>query len=198
MSLAHALLTSLLEQPSSGYDLARRFDKSIGHFWQATHQQIYRELGRMEKAGWIRSEPDPDPARTPKRTYAVLPAGREELMRWVAEAAPLTELRDEFMVRLRADAVIGPLDMVPELRRRRALHADKLRAYRAIEARDFSPEAEPTRTRRIHHLILKAGIQYEQGWIAWHDEALALLGEEGAAAPAASTLSAPPGAPEAR
>ena len=51
MSLAHALLTSLLEQPSSGYDLARRFDKSIGHFWQATHQQIYRELGRMEKAG---------------------------------------------------------------------------------------------------------------------------------------------------
>ena len=47
MSLAHALLTSLLEQPSSGYELARRFDKSIGHFWQATHQQIYRELGRI-------------------------------------------------------------------------------------------------------------------------------------------------------
>ena len=64
MSLAHALLTSLLEQPSSGYDLARRFDKSIGHFWQATHQQIYRELGRMEKAGWIRSDADPDAGRT--------------------------------------------------------------------------------------------------------------------------------------
>ncbi len=172
MSLAHALLTSLLEQPSSGYDLARRFDKSIGHFWQATHQQIYRELGRMEKAGWIRSEPDPDAGRTRKRSYAVLPAGREELMRWVAEAAPLTELRDEFMVRLRADAVIGPLDMVPELRRRRALHADKLRAYRAIEARDFPADAEATRQRRIHHLILKAGIQYEQGWVAWCDEAM--------------------------
>ena len=198
MSLAHAVLTSLLEKPSSGYDLARRFDKSIGYFWHATHQQIYRELGRMEDAGWIRSEPDPDAGRTRKRSYAVLPAGRDELMRWAAEAAPLTELRDEFLVRLRADAVIGPLDMVPELRRRRALHADKLRAYRAIEARDFSPEAEPTRKRRIHHLILKAGIQYEQGWIAWHDEALALLSEEGAAAPAASTLSAPPGAPEAR
>ena len=198
MSLAHALLTSLLEQASSGYDLARRFDKSIGHFWQATHQQIYRELGRMEKAGWIRSEPDPDAGRTRKRSYGVLPAGREELMRWVAEAAPLTELRDEFMVRLRADAVIGPLDMVPELRRRRALHADKLRAYRAIEARDFSPEAEPTRKRRIHHLILKAGIQYEQGWIAWYDEALEVLGEEGAAASPASALSVTPGAPEAR
>ena len=59
--------------------------------------------------------------------------------------------------------------------RMHALHADKLRAYRAIEARDFAPEAEPTRRRRIHHLILKAGIQYEQGWIAWYDEAVSTL-----------------------
>ena len=50
MSLAHALLTSLQEKSSSGYDLARRFDKSIGFFWRATHQQIYRELARMEAA----------------------------------------------------------------------------------------------------------------------------------------------------
>ncbi|MCK6409752.1 PadR family transcriptional regulator [Thauera sp.] len=175
MSLAHALLTSLLEQASSGYDLARRFDKSIGHFWQATHQQIYRELGRMEKAGWIRSTPDPDAGRTRKRRYSVLPGGRDELMRWAAESAPLPELRDEFMVRLRADAVIGPLGLLPELGRRRALHADKLRAYRAIEARDFPPDPQASRQRRIHHLILKAGIQYEEGWIAWYDEALGVL-----------------------
>lgn len=178
MSLCHALLTSLLEQPSSGYELARRFDKSIGHFWQATHQQIYRELGRMEKAGWIRSDADPDAGRTRKRSYTVLPAGREDLARWAGEAGPLPELRDEFMVRLRADAVAGPFGLRPELERRRSLHADKLHAYRAIEARDFPSEAEPTRQRRIHHLILKAGIQYEQNWIAWYDEALQMLSED--------------------
>ena len=177
MSLAHALLTSLLEQPSSGYDLARRFDKSIGHFWQATHQQIYRELGRMEDAGWIRSEPDPDAGRTRKRSYAVLPAGCNELMRWAAEAAPLTELRDEFLVRLRADAVVGPLDMVPELERRRALHADKLRAYRAIEARDFAQGNAMSRAKRLQHLILKKGIMYEEGSMAWAREALEELEE---------------------
>ncbi len=179
MSLAHALFTSLLEQPSSGYQLARRFDKSIGHFWRATHQQIYRELGRMEKAGWIRSEPDPEAGRGRKRSYSVLPAGEAELMRWAGESAPLTELCDEFLVRLRADAVIGPLGLGPELERRRALHADKLRAYHAIEARDFPPQAVASRQRRIHHLILKAGIQYEAGWIAWYDEALAALALDG-------------------
>ena len=54
MSTQHALLISLIEKPSSGYDLARRFDKSIGYFWHATHQQIYRELGRMAEMGWDR------------------------------------------------------------------------------------------------------------------------------------------------
>jgi hypothetical protein len=56
MSLDHALLVSLLEKPSSGYELARRFDRSIGYFWHATHQQIYKVLARMEEAGWISGE----------------------------------------------------------------------------------------------------------------------------------------------
>ena len=46
MALEHALLVSLTERAGSGYELARRFDKSIGFFWNATHQQIYREIGR--------------------------------------------------------------------------------------------------------------------------------------------------------
>ena len=44
MSLSYVLLTSLLEKPSTGIELARRFDRSMGFFWHATHQQIYREL----------------------------------------------------------------------------------------------------------------------------------------------------------
>ena len=44
MALEHAILVSLLEKPGSGYELARRFERSIGYFWTATHQQIYRTL----------------------------------------------------------------------------------------------------------------------------------------------------------
>lgn len=182
MPLAHALMTSLLEKSSSGYDLARRFDKSIGFFWHATHQQIYRELARMEKAGWIASEAAPDGGRTRKRIYKVLAAGQDELRRWAREPAPPTDLRDELMVRLRADAVIGPLGLDTEIERRLALHTTKLQAYRAIEQRDF-PAGQPlTREARIQHLILKTGIMVEEGWIRWAHEALALLRQTGPAA----------------
>ena len=51
MALPHAILVSLCEQAGSGYELARRFDRSIGYFWNATHQQIYRTLRVMETTG---------------------------------------------------------------------------------------------------------------------------------------------------
>jgi DNA-binding PadR family transcriptional regulator len=75
-----------LEKSSSGYDLARRFDKSIGYFWHATHQQIYRELARMEAAGWIEGFVPPDAGKTRKKEYRVLGAGRAELARWTQRA----------------------------------------------------------------------------------------------------------------
>ena len=60
MSLAHVLLTSLIEKPSTGIDLARRFDRSMGFFWNATHQQIYRELSGMQEKKWISTLEQPD------------------------------------------------------------------------------------------------------------------------------------------
>ena len=79
MSLAHVLLTSLLEKPSTGSDLARRFDRSMGFFWNATHQQIYRELNGMLKKEWI-STLEQDTSNSRKKTYQVEQLGRIELL----------------------------------------------------------------------------------------------------------------------
>ena len=177
MSLAHAVLTSLLEKSSSGYDLARRFDKSIGYFWHATHQQIYRELARMEAAGWIESSTAQDAGKTRKRSYCVLEAGRKELARWAAEPSAPMDLRDEFMVRLRADAVLEEVELSGELRRRIQQHQEKLAHYRAIAARDFPPGKLLSRSARIHQMILSKGILYEEGSIAWATDMLAVLAE---------------------
>lgn len=175
MSLAHAVLTSLIEKSSSGFELARRFDKSIGYFWHATHQQIYRELARMEAAGWIESGSAPDAGKSRKREYWVLPAGRQELARWAMEPSQPSDLRDEFMVKLRADAALGEIDLRGELDRRIGLHREKLAHYRAIEQRDFLHGKPLTRESQIHHMILKKGILYEEASMAWEEDMRTLL-----------------------
>ena len=178
MSLPHAVLTSLLEKASSGYDLARRFDKSIGYFWHATHQQIYRELARMEAAGWIESSSAPDAGKTRKREYRVLPAGRAELIQWANEPSPPMDLRDEFMVKLRADAALSEVDLRPEIRRQIEQHQEKRAHYGTIEERDFLHGRALTREARIQHMILKKGILYEEVAIGWAQEMLDVLAQE--------------------
>ncbi|MBC2864662.1 PadR family transcriptional regulator [Streptomyces mexicanus] len=171
MSLPHAILTALLEKPSSGLELTRRFDRSIGYFWSATHQQIYRELGRLEREGLIRALPSEQPARGQRKSYEVLPAGRAELSRWTAASQDPKPLRDTLLLRLRAAAVIGTAGLEDDLRRHLQLHERQLAEYREIERRDFPPGSDSAQD-RLHHLILRAGIDLETFWTRWLRHAL--------------------------
>jgi DNA-binding PadR family transcriptional regulator len=85
VALPHAILVSLCEQAGSGYELAHRFDRSIGYFWTATHQQIYRTLRVMEDDGWLHSTTVAQHGRPDKKVYTVSEKGRAELARWIAE-----------------------------------------------------------------------------------------------------------------
>lgn len=172
MSLPHAILTALLEKPSSGLELARRFDRSIRYFWSATHQQIYRELGRLEEAGLIRALAAAQPARGQRKEYEVLPAGRAELTAWVAATEDPKPIRDPLLLRLRAAAVVGTDGLAAELRRHLELHERQLGEYTEIERRDFPPGCGADED-RLRHLVLRAGIELETFWAQWLGEAVA-------------------------
>jgi len=173
MSLPHAILTALTERPATGAGLARRFDRSIGYFWQATHQQIYRELGRLEEAGWVASEPvEQGPGR--QRAWRVLPAGRRELRRWIASDLGSRSVRDEFFVRLRAEAALGQGGLDAQVREKLEEEKRMLAVYLEIEKRDFSG-AQLTRERRLQHLVLRSGIRMASQRIELYREALEIL-----------------------
>ncbi|MEU3724597.1 PadR family transcriptional regulator [Streptomyces sp. NPDC031705] len=184
MSLPHAILTALLEKPSSGLELTRRFDKSIGYFWSSTHQQIYRELGRLEEAGLIRELPSEVPVRGQKKEYEVLPDGRAELARWVDESQDPKPVRDALLLRLRAAAVVGPQGLGAELRRHLDLHRAQLATYEGIEAKDFPPGRD-TAPDRLRRLVLHGGIALEGFWLSWLEEALSEVEELSSAQDAA-------------
>jgi DNA-binding PadR family transcriptional regulator len=177
MSLRSAILTALMERPSSGKELARRFDLSFGYFWHATHQQIYRELGQMSDAGLIELHADQEKARGGPRTYAITEAGEQHLRDWVANGQGPVPVRDPLLVRLRAAAVLGDIDLAGQIQQHLDYHRALLETYRSIEERDFR---RPLRGRRqrLQHLILQAGIDTEQSWAGWCTNALKELAAE--------------------
>jgi DNA-binding PadR family transcriptional regulator len=173
MSLPHALLTALIEKPSSGSELASRFDRSMSYYWNATHQQIYRELGRLEEAGWVTSVPA-ESVRGRKKIYKVLPAGRRELKRWAGLSEDPQPLREPLMLRLRAEAVVGPTALRNDIARRLEMHLGRVQTYRQIETRDFG-NRRLSHEDRIRYLTLKAGIMVEEFWTNWSRLALETL-----------------------
>ncbi|WGY00461.1 PadR family transcriptional regulator [Nocardioides sp. QY071] len=173
MSLRHAILTALLERPSSGLDLARRFDRSIGYFWPATHQSIYRELARLETEQWVESVPQPR-SRGRRKLYRVLPAGRSALIAWLAQDEEPERNRDALLVRLRAASVVGPGPLLQQMRAHRDAHARQHAEYLEIAERDFADVGEDPGA-RLRMLILEAGIGLENHWMTWLSEAIDVL-----------------------
>jgi DNA-binding PadR family transcriptional regulator len=178
MALEHAILISLAERDGSGYELARRFDRSIGYFWPATHQQIYRVLRRMDDAGWVTHTEVAQEGRPDKKVYRVSTSGRGELERWLAEPSDPAVLRDALGVKLRGASLGGPGVVLKEVERHRAEHASRLDVYRMIQERDF-PKPAKLHDRELHqYLVLRGGIRAEQSFMDWCDEVIEALRKE--------------------
>ncbi|MFI7665811.1 PadR family transcriptional regulator [Nocardia sp. NPDC049526] len=175
MALEHALLVSLTERAGSGYELARRFDKSIGFFWRATHQQIYRVLKRMEESGWLTSAAVTQEGRPDKKVYSVNEAGRAELARWIAAPTDTSMPRNELGVKIRAAAHGDIGALCDEVVRHREQHNQRLELFRLIEKRDFPTPDQLSGTPLHQYLVLRAGIRFESGSVEWCDEVLQAL-----------------------
>jgi DNA-binding PadR family transcriptional regulator len=172
-------LVSLCEQSGSGYELTRRFDRSIGYFWSATHQQIYRTLRTMESDGWVSATVVAQQGRPDKKVYTVSDAGRCALARWIA--APLDGGRSaegrvrELAVKLRGAAYGDRRALLEQVLALRAERSHLLDTYRGFEKKQF-PDPKALRNSALHqYLVLRGGIRSEEGAIDWLDEVASAL-----------------------
>lgn len=167
MALEHALLVSLREQPAAGLELARRFDRSIGFFWSATHQQIYKVLGRMTADGWVSAETTPQDGRREKTVYTVTPLGETVLAEWIARPTPTEKFRSEVAVKMRGASYGDRQALLDDLRHRLADHRTRLAHYEALRDRDY-PHPDALEGQDLdHYLVLRGGLLLEQFWIDW-------------------------------
>ena len=176
MALDHAILVSLHERAATGYDLARRFDVSIGRFWRASHQQIYKVLGHMEAGGLVASELVVQDGRPDKKVYSITAAGTAELVTWLATPTPRETLRSEFAVKLRAMHLGDPATLVAQVRQRRDEHVEQLAYYEASREKFYPTPPSPDSEEAGAYLVLRGGITAERQGIGWCDEVLAFLG----------------------
>jgi DNA-binding PadR family transcriptional regulator len=184
MALCDAILVLLTEQPMSGYDLAKRFDSSIGFFWTADHPQIYRELGRLKQQGHVAIQEVVQSGRPNKLVYTITPSGFAALKVWSQKPSPPPPIKDELLVRFYALDHVDIGALRTQLMERLDLHTDRLRQFTQILERHYSgKELRLSQTGRL--VGLRIGLRYEQICIEWCQDALRCLPASSVAEPAA-------------
>ncbi|HHP7232445.1 MAG TPA: PadR family transcriptional regulator [Xenococcaceae cyanobacterium] len=177
MALAHTILATLGNKSYSGYDLWKKFSQTSRYYWQASQQQIYRELGKLEKEGAIASEIIPQEGRPDKKIYQITDKGREILKTWLVEPAEPMAIREELLVKVIAAELVPREVILQEIERHRQIHAQQLSVYKEIEQEKFPDVSRLSFKQKCLYATLRCGIAYESYRIAWCEEAIALLSE---------------------
>lgn len=180
MALSHSILATLVgrAKPLSGYDLAKEFNSSVGFFWKTTHQQIYRELARLEKEGMLTSELVKQTDRPDKKIYSITEEGRSYLVEWIAEPSIPTPIKEDMLVKMYVGFLVPKDILIKELEQLRGIHEERLRLYHEYEKKYFSDVKKMNMKGKYRYLNLRSGISFEGGHIKWCNEAIEFLKTE--------------------
>jgi DNA-binding PadR family transcriptional regulator len=174
VALGDAILVCLTERPMTGYELAKTFDSSIGFFWKADHQQIYRELTRLREKGHVRAREVVQSGKPNKLVYTLTPEGRAALRHWAARPSSPPSIKDDMLVRLCA---LDSVDMEPmraDLMARLEHHRDRLARYERVLKKRF-PHGAMSVDDTGKLLALQLGLRHEHAVVEWCEEALQTL-----------------------
>ena len=175
MALAHAILVSLLDRPHSGYEISKRFDKTVGFFWRARKQQIYQELHKLAEDGLVSAETVEQIDRPNRIVYSITDDGRQTLDDWVREPTPYPSVKEELLVKLFSLGDVEVPVLVDQVRQRLAEHEERLAYFQSLMKTHYPKPATLSGRKLGHYLGLRLGVMNEESGIAWCKEALLLL-----------------------
>lgn len=92
----------LIEEPSHGYELYKRFNNSLSCLWRLSESQMYSILKRLETHGFIESSDLPKISTGSKKVFSPTLRGKELFNEWLIEPSVCSPrvLRLEFLTRL--------------------------------------------------------------------------------------------------
>jgi DNA-binding PadR family transcriptional regulator len=165
VSLRFAALGLLAQHPGSGYDLLKRFERSMANVWPATQSQLYGELNKLAAAGLIEVS---DIGARGRKEYRVTDAGRAELVDWLTEPDDDPPLRSAPLLRVFLLAEI-PVESARQHLTRMAERADDyMKRYAAI--RDSVPWGSDSDNGPYARAALEYGLRtaaMEGEWARW-------------------------------
>lgn len=121
MSVKHALLALLSTEPSSTYQLCKRFDASTGQSWPLNIGQASSTLQRLERDGLVVRDDTETDGESGGQPWRLTSKGADELQAWWEHPVVAEQRgRNELVVKLALATVTPGVDVVALVQRQRS------------------------------------------------------------------------------
>lgn len=168
------ILGMLNHESMTGYEIKKRIELTISHFWKISYGQLYPALKQLADEKLVTMQPSPSAKGPSKKVYTITDAGRQILRQWLLEPVEKESNKYDLMVKL----FFG--SQLPLVHARELITNFKTRYQMMLPTiRQFEQELRAILDQNHDHvyylLTVLFGIKIYTAYIEWADEALALL-----------------------
>ncbi|HVV36981.1 MAG TPA: helix-turn-helix transcriptional regulator [Acidimicrobiales bacterium] len=132
MSIKHALLALLADQPKYGLQLREEFERKTGELWPLNVGQVYTTLQRLERDGLVASDGAERDSR--ENVFRLTAAGHAELLDWLSDpddaAAPP---RDELTIKVLIALSVPGVDVHDVVQRHRRHLVEAMQQFTRVK-----------------------------------------------------------------
>lgn len=172
MSVKHALLSLLEQEPMYGYQLRQEFESRTGGTWPLNVGQVYTTLTRLERDGLVEAAGEDEEGHERWRLTAT---GREEVATWFTTPVARTQPpRDELAIKLALAVTVPGVDVGTLIQRQRSASMAALQDYTRLK-RQAGAADRPERADLAWGLVLDSLVFGAEAEIRWLDHCEARL-----------------------
>ncbi|MGF1735304.1 PadR family transcriptional regulator [Photobacterium satsumensis] len=167
MTLPHIILTQLKNQELTGYDITKHFVQTRGVYWVAGHQQVYRELIKLEARDAVSYTIHFRYRKPDRKVYKITAKGLEELCNWLqSDQTTLHPYRDEISAKILA----AQPDDLPHVIQSLENLKDKVEAN-LVQIQQTNTEWLADKTADSHEIMMKRIVlnRTKSHWVSLRD-----------------------------
>jgi PadR family transcriptional regulator, regulatory protein AphA len=169
------LLGILDAEASSGYDIKKKVENEIGHYYRISNSQIYPTLKKLLELGYATFLVERNDGKPDRKVYSVTESGRAVFREWLKRPVDYQNPGgNELLLKIYFGPITDIGRNIELISRHREIQAEMYRVYIDIEKNYFTGKMDSAQM-YYSFITLVHGLMLTQASMAWCDEAIALL-----------------------
>lgn len=172
----YIILGLLNHEELSGYDIKKRIDDMISHFWEVGYGQIYPTLKTMEAKGLVFRKPDGNYRGPERNLYSITEEGKKVLKEWLVLPEDKEYVKYEILLKLFFGSMVTVEDNIERIETFKERQLQSVKILEIFEA-NLKQVMQEDEDHLYYYLTVLFGEQIYKAYIEWAKQAVKVLKE---------------------